>query len=163
MGVYLSINGYQKNSTCIVGHISFLGLYEVKTDSIQKFKIRENSISHYGDLYLISESKNDWRDLGLFEQDLLFYTLATNYWSGQSLGKYQEETTCLMFDPSMLLKPIDRFIAEKDSIINSFRGTYKEFLIQDIEQSKEVDFFVELKSLIEESIKKDAIIGIVFS
>ncbi|HUC82268.1 MAG TPA: hypothetical protein VMR70_15290 [Flavisolibacter sp.] len=163
MRVVLRINAYQKKEECILGHISFLGLYEVRMEAIEKFKIRENPVVHYGDVYIITERKKDITDFGLFEQDLLFYNLATNYWSGQSLGKFHEETTCLMFDPAVLLGPLTRLNAAKDSIINSFKGTYQEFIIKDIEQGKEIEFLQNFQSLVEESMENNSMIGITLS
>lgn len=164
MGVNLKINSYKKEQSCIVGQISFLGFYEVKLDSIENFSIRPEPINHYHDIYLITElSGKKLEDFGLYNDDLLFYHFASNYWSGQSIGKHEDETTGLMYDPKKLLGPLTRLIAAKDYILDSFKGTAKEFIVKEIDDYKEIDLLIKFKELVEDAIEKEDIVGITFS
>jgi hypothetical protein len=164
MGVNLTINSYKKEQSCIVGQISFLGFYEVKLDSMEKFSINKGPIHHYHSIYLITElTGKNLESFGLYNEDLLFYHFASNFWSGQSLGNHEDETTGLMYDPKKLLGPLTRLISAKDYILDSFKGTGKEFIVKDIDDYKEIDFLIKFKELVEDAIEKDGIVGITFS
>ncbi|RAJ76661.1 hypothetical protein CLV59_108181 [Chitinophaga dinghuensis] len=163
MGVVISINGYLKEPSCIVGHISFLGYYEVKEDAIEKFRIRQEPIFHYGELYLITESRKEIAEITdhkLNETALLFYQLASCRWSGQSLGKHEGQTTCLMFEASSLLYPITELIAAKDNILHFLKQQKDKSTIREIKENGEIETLLAFKSLIEEAIEKNAMIGI---
>ena len=163
MGVSLKITAYQKEKSCIVGQISFLGLYEVKLDSIQPFQLESLSIQHYQDLYLITEiSGVDVREFELLRGDLQFYYMATNYFSDQSLGTFENESTGLMFHPDYLLGPVTRLLEAKDYILDYIKRKAASFVFDEIHTNKEIEFLQSFKSLLEAAIKKDAMVGIVF-
>lgn len=164
MGVSLSINSYKKERSCIVGHISFLGFYEVKLNLIEDHRIPSSYLSHYGEIYLITEILNqDITSFGLENNDLFFYQLASNNWSGQSLGSYGEETTGLMFDPKTLIEPINRLIEAQDYIISYIGKEKPGFIAKEIIENKEIDFLISFKNLVKRTIKEDGMIQVLFS
>ncbi len=157
MGVDINVNGYKKEPGCIVGQISFLGCYEVKIDAISKFKIRNDEISHRGSLHMMSVAKEHLQELDLSMRDFFFYDFASCYWDGQSIGKYEGETTHIMFEPSKLLYPVSQLLDKRDTILDFVKDT---FFAKEMVDYEEVEFLTELKKLIEEAIEQDALIGI---
>jgi len=162
MGIYLRINGYKKEQSCIVGHISSLGYYEVKVDAIEAFKIRETGLRHDGCLHMIEEIKDYLNEFEISDSPLYFYELVSHHSTGQSLGKHEGETTCLMFEPSNLLYPIAKIVEKKNSILSLLEDESPLLLKETIEK-KEPEFLEAFKTLIEEAIEQNAMIGILFS
>ncbi|MEJ1239697.1 hypothetical protein WBG78_16290 [Chryseolinea sp. T2] len=153
------INGYAKHPDSIVGKIECLGYYEVKLDAIQKHKLSEFPIEFFGDILLITETgRLDWlNDIGLNRSSFIFYDLASNYFSGQSLKTVDGETRGLMFEPSLMHYAITKLLDKQKVLIISFDS----FIQNEIRDRQEIEKLMELKKLVEETIEKQGMIGIV--
>ncbi len=162
MGTYLSINGYKKEPACIVSHIGSLGYYEVKAAAIEAFKIRENALQHDGELNMIAAITDYLNEFEISDHPLYFYELASRHSSGISVGQHEGAITCLMFEPSKLLYPIAKIAEKKHGILSVLEDEYPQSHEKSIEK-KEPEFLEAFKTLIEEAIEQDAMIGISFS
>jgi hypothetical protein len=151
MSVRVRINGYLKDSEAIVNQIKCLGYYEVKLESIHQHKLREFPIDFFGDVLIIVEAGEiDWlNDVGLSRSNFIFYDLASNYFSGQSLGKEDGETTGLMFEPKPILFTVNKLLDAKDVLIKNFNT----FVQQEIRERNEIEKLIEFKLLLEETVE----------
>jgi hypothetical protein len=159
MGVTVRINGYEKDADSIVGRIKCLGYYEVNLESIEKHRLRKSPVQFWGDILLITETaRMRWlNDFELSRNNFIFYDLASCYFSGQSLRQENGESIGLMFEPESILVTITKLLDASEMLIKNFDNSVQ----KEIKERDEVNRLMDFKVLLEETVAKGWMIGIV--
>ena len=161
MGVYLSFSAYKKDSKGITGHVRPLGLYEANLDLIEADKVfSADAVTFYSGIncidVLLNARTNLW-DLEIMEEDLRFYKLATNYFSGNGLKTIDSESHGVMFDPLPILRVISTLIRHLDSI----KSSYVAYEVLSYEEEKRL--LPLLQSLLQKSVDSGAVVYCVWA
>jgi hypothetical protein len=155
----MRINSYKKVEACIVGKLETLGLYDVKLDAIEEYKIRNEPIRFWSDdIYLVTELRHqrDVHEIGFLHRDFLFYELIPNFYNGENFRRINnDELVGVMFDPKVILHTVEKILSNKELLLESFST----FMKAEIKRNQEFEKFSELKALLIDAIEQNQIVG----
>lgn len=117
MGVAIYIQGYEKVESTISGEIKILGWYEVMTNEIEKYKIKDAFTVIHNELRSIKYVMEKFWQYGFEDSaELTFYFNIMNSMTGGGYRYENDITYGIMFDGQRLLSIIQKIFNHIDRI-----------------------------------------------